>query len=108
MKQASFLFFGSKTKIIIPALRTAVNAAAINIESQNNSGIPNAPRRAHLQAHKADTQKPTLQKSLPCANASKRHTPHLLDTVCQATHPTEGRTHNRGLAAIAGRRINHQ
>jgi hypothetical protein len=31
--------------------------------------LANAQRQAYLQGHKADTQKLTLQKSLPCAYA---------------------------------------
>ncbi|MBS1736268.1 MAG: hypothetical protein JSS98_06610 [Bacteroidetes bacterium] len=50
------------------------------------------------KAHKADTQKPTLQKSLPCANA--------LATLCGWTQThiiddrEEGRTYNMGIAKM--------
>ena len=53
-----------------------------------------APSQAHLQG----TQKPTLQKSLPCANAQA--------TLCGWTQTHiiddrgEGRTYNRGFAKI--------
>jgi len=51
-----------------------------------------------LQGTQADTQKPTLQKSLPCANASGTHSASL-DTERNLTDQKEGRTHNKGIAA---------
>ena len=40
-------------------------------------------------AHKADIQKQTLQKSLPCSDASKTQ-PTSLDTYFQFDKPKEG------------------
>jgi hypothetical protein len=56
-------------------------------------GKPTHQVRHICKAHKADTQKPTLQKSLPCANASGTHSASL-DTECNLTDREEGRTHN--------------
>ncbi len=39
--------------------------------------------------HKADTQKLTLQKSLPCSHTSGTH-PTFVDTCVPLTHPNEG------------------
>jgi hypothetical protein len=56
------------------------------------SKMPTHQVRHICKAHKADTQKPTLQKSLPCANAQA--------TLCGGTQThiiddrVEGRTHN--------------
>ena len=66
---------------------------------QTNMTLPPDPTQflAHCKAHKADTQKPTLQKSLPCATA--------LATLCGATQThiladrEEGRTYNKRFAA---------
>ena len=51
------------------------------------------------KAHKSDTQKLTLQKSLPCANASGTHSASL-DTEQNTTDREEGRTHNMGFAKM--------
>ena len=67
----------------------------------NQSSSINFPKhqvRHICKARKANTQKPTLQKSLPCANT--------LATLCGATQThniddrVEGRTYNRGFAKI--------
>ena len=60
--------------------------------------LPTHQVRHICKAHKADTLKPTLQNSLPCANAQA--------TLCGATQThiiddhEEGRTYNRGFAKI--------
>jgi len=66
-----------------------------------------APSQAHLQGTQTRHTKPTLQKSLPCANAQA--------TLCgwKQTHIVddrgEGRTYNKSIAAIgAGRKNNQQ
>jgi len=51
------------------------------------------------EVYLCDTQKPTLQKSLPCADASGTH-PASLDTVFILTHQDEGRTYNMGIAKM--------
>ena len=65
------------------------------------SEVSNSQRhqvRHICKAHKADTQKPTLQKSLPCANAQA--------TLCGWTQThiivdrEEGRTYNMGIAKM--------
>jgi len=75
---------------------------AVNLKSLCASRLPTHQVRHICKAHKADTQKPTLQKSLPCANAQA--------TLCGWTQTHiiddrgEGRTYNMGIAAIgAGR-----
>jgi len=48
--------------------------------------MPTHQVRHICKAHKPDTQKPTLQKSLPCANASGTH-PASVDTYFQFKSP---------------------
>jgi hypothetical protein len=52
------------------------------------------------KAHKADALKPTLQKSLPCSDASSGHILLLLDILFKVSHPKEGRTYNMGIAKM--------
>jgi hypothetical protein len=54
------------------------------------------------------THRANLAKEPALFRRSSGHTLLLLDTLFQATHPTEGRTYNMKFCAIAGRRINHQ
>jgi len=51
------------------------------------------------KAHKAATQKPTLQKSLPCSHASGTH-PATVDTDQIFEERNEGRTYNMGFAKM--------
>ena len=54
---------------------------------------PTHQARHICKAHKADTQKPTLQESLSCSYASGTH-PATLDKVFSLTQQDEGRTYN--------------
>ena len=54
--------------------------------SKQRTHDPTHQVRHICKAHKADTQKLTLQKSLPCANASGTH-PTSLDTGIQFDTP---------------------
>ena len=64
---------------------------------QLNKGKKKYPRQSkHIcKAHKADTQKPTLQKSLPCAYASG-HTLLRWTHAFNSKHQDEGRTQTQG------------
>ncbi len=59
----------------------------------------NAPSQAHLQGTQSRHINPTLQKSLPCANASGTH-PTSVDKYFSVTDQDEGRTHNKGFAKM--------
>ncbi len=50
-------------------------------------------------AYKAKTKKPTLQKRLPCSNASGHTLPGLRQTK-QLKNQDEGRIYNIGFAAM--------
>ena len=43
------------------------------MQSSDTAMNADTPSQAHLQGTQSHTQKPTLQKSLPCANASGTH-----------------------------------
>jgi hypothetical protein len=59
------------------------------------------------KAHKADTQKPTLQKSLPCSYASGTH-PASLDTYFQFKVPRRRANIQHWVCFYAGRRSNNE
>jgi hypothetical protein len=61
--------------------------------------LADAPSQAHLQGTQAKPQKPTLQKSLPCANASGTY-PTSLDTYFQFDKPERRATYNMGIAKM--------
>ena len=67
---------------------------------------PDPPHQVrHIcKAHKADTQKQTLQKSLPCANASGTH-PTSLDTYFQFDTPGRRVYLQHSVCCYAGWRI---
>jgi hypothetical protein len=72
-----------------------INQKTLIEEEADYFASPTHQVRHICKAHKADTQKPTLQKSLPCANASGNTLPrwtqtHIIDDR------DEGRTYNRG------------
>ena len=68
-----------------------------------NDRFPTHQGRHICKAHKAETQKPTLQKSLPCSYASS-DTPYFGWHKRYNDTPDRRRTYNMGLCAIAGRR----
>ena len=55
--------------------------------------LANAPSQAHLQGAQSRHTKPTLQKSLPCSNASGTHPATLDNTDFYLTNQDEGRTY---------------
>src|SRR5690606_38337965 len=59
------------------------------------------------EAHKADTQKLTLQKSLPCFYASGTH-PTSLDAYIKFKLPRRRANIQQGVCCYAGRRIYSQ
>ncbi len=61
--------------------------------------MPTHQVRHICKAHKANSQKPTLQKSLPCSYASGTHSA-TVDTLCSLKKQDEGRTHNMGFAKM--------
>ena len=69
--------------------------------------LPTHQVRHICKAHKADTQKPTLQKSLPCSNASGTHSA-TVDTYIQFKLPRRRANIQQGVCCYAGRRIYSQ
>ena len=61
--------------------------------------FPTHQVRHICKAHKGDTQNQTLQKSLPCSNASGTH-PTSLDTYFQFDKPERRATYNKGIAKM--------
>ena len=63
-----------------------INSLKRNMISYSNLIEPTHQGRHICKAHKADTQKLTLQKNLPCSHASGTH-PALVDTDIQIKLP---------------------
>ena len=69
--------------------------------------LPTHQVRHICKAHKADTQKPTLQKSLTCSHASGTH-PATVDTDLKFEEPRRRANIQHWVFFYAGRRSNNE